>query len=146
MDEENHYELAMGDHGRSGVGQWDIWNAVFGPQGADGYPAPAWDKETGTIDHSVTDQWRAYDLNQHLQANWATLAPQLQGRLHIYVGDDDTSYLNDAVELLEQWLVTADPPADAEIQYGHNQPHCWSPYTSQELVQVMADFMASHPD
>ena len=36
--DENYMELVLGDHGRSG-GQYDIWQAVFGPQGPDGYPA-----------------------------------------------------------------------------------------------------------
>ncbi|HET6587793.1 MAG TPA: hypothetical protein VFG67_08505 [Oleiagrimonas sp.] len=30
MKDENHYELTVGDHSRSG-GQWDIWEATFGP-------------------------------------------------------------------------------------------------------------------
>ena len=51
MEQENHFELALGTRGRSQLGQWDIWQAVFGPQGADGYPAPIWDKQTGEIDH-----------------------------------------------------------------------------------------------
>ena len=37
-EENNAYELALGDHGRSGE-QFDIWQAVYGPVGADGYPA-----------------------------------------------------------------------------------------------------------
>ena len=32
------YEAALGDHGRSGD-QLDIWQAVYSPVGADGYPA-----------------------------------------------------------------------------------------------------------
>ena len=36
-------ELALGSHSRSG-GQFDVWNAVFGPVGADGFPAPVFDK------------------------------------------------------------------------------------------------------
>ena len=49
LEEANHRELALGTHGRSGD-QWDIWQAVFGPVGADGYPKPIWDKLTGEID------------------------------------------------------------------------------------------------
>ena len=36
-EDNNAYELALGDHGRSGE-QFDIWQAVYGPVGADGYP------------------------------------------------------------------------------------------------------------
>ena len=45
----NYMELAQGDHSRSG-GQYDIWQAVFSPVGADGYPKPIFDKVTGAID------------------------------------------------------------------------------------------------
>ncbi|WP_051324427.1 alpha/beta hydrolase-fold protein [Candidatus Solirubrobacter pratensis] len=92
MEDENHYELAIGGRGRSG-GQWDIWEAVYGPQGGDGYPARVWDKLTGEIDHTVAERWRPMDIRDHLVTNWSTLAPKLTGKLHIYVGDDDTYYL-----------------------------------------------------
>ena len=35
--EKSAYELALGDHGRSGE-QFNIWQAVYGPVGEDGYP------------------------------------------------------------------------------------------------------------
>ena len=37
IQDANAYELALGTHGRSGE-QWDIWQAVYGPVGEDGYP------------------------------------------------------------------------------------------------------------
>ena len=58
----NQYELALGDHGRSGE-QFDIWQAVYGPVGEDGYPQPIFDKSAGDIDHHVAEYWREhYDL------------------------------------------------------------------------------------
>ncbi len=47
--EINQYELALGAHSRSGE-QYDIWQAVYGPVGNDGYPQPIFNKETGEID------------------------------------------------------------------------------------------------
>ena len=38
------YEAALGDHGRSGE-QFDIWQAVYSPVGADGYPQPIFNKD-----------------------------------------------------------------------------------------------------
>ncbi len=49
LEEMNRYELVLGTKGRSGD-QWDIWQAVYSPVGADGYPKPIWDKRTGVID------------------------------------------------------------------------------------------------
>merc|ERR1719247_1474148 len=44
VEEMNRRELVLGPHSRS-CGQWDIWEAVFGPRGADGYPARIWCKD-----------------------------------------------------------------------------------------------------
>ena len=125
------YEAALGDHGRSGE-QFDIWQAVYGPVGADGYPQPIFDKETGDIDHATAAYWRDhYDLNAILQRDWETLGPKLQGKLHLYVGADDTYFLNDAVYLMEDFLKTTGTPGhgvpyDGEVKYGPRAEHCWN--------------------
>ncbi|MEK7381066.1 MAG: hypothetical protein AAB075_08670, partial [Gemmatimonadota bacterium] len=107
--------------------QWDIWQAVYSPVGPDGYPKPIWDKVTGTIDHQVAEYWRErYDLSHILQRDWQTLGPKLRGKLKIYVGDMDNYYLNNAVYLVEDFLKTADPPAEAEVDYGDRAEHCWN--------------------
>lgn len=126
-EDNGAYELALGDHGRSGD-QLDIWQAVFGPVGADGYPAQIFDKVTGDIDHSVADYWRKhYDLEALLERDWATLGPQLKGKIHIYVGSDDTYFLNDAVYRMEDFLKsTKDPAYGGEVMYGPRAEHCWN--------------------
>jgi hypothetical protein len=126
-EEANAYELALGDHGRSGE-QYDIWQAVFGPVGADGYPAPIYDKVTGEIDHTVADYWREhYDLEAILERDWTKLGPELAGKIHIYVGSDDTYFLNDAVYLMEDFLnSTKNPPYGGEVTYGPRAEHCWN--------------------
>jgi hypothetical protein len=126
-EEINGYELALGDHGRSGE-QYDIWQAVFGPVGADGYPAPIYDKVTGEIDHKVAEYWREhYDLEAILERDWAKLGPDLEGKIHIYVGSDDTYFLNNAVYLMEDFLKsTKNPPYAGEVLYGPRAEHCWN--------------------
>src|SRR4029079_15909162 len=84
MPDENHYELAVGHRTRSQVGQWDIWNAAFGAQGANCYPLEPWNKVTGAIDHGAVDKWKAMDMSEVLKANWATLGPVLRDKLHIW--------------------------------------------------------------
>ncbi|MGA3008926.1 MAG: hypothetical protein ABSD72_01565 [Terracidiphilus sp.] len=126
-EEINAYELALGDHGRSGE-QYDIWQAVFGPVGTDGYPAPIYDKVTGEIDHKVADYWREhYDLEAILERDWAKLGPDLEGKIHIYVGSEDTYFLNNAVYLMEDFLKsTRSPPYGGEVAYGSRAEHCWN--------------------
>jgi hypothetical protein len=125
------YEAALGDHGRSGE-QLDIWQAVYGPVGPDGYPAQIFNKQTGEIDHKVADYWHEhYDLDAILQRDWDKLGPQLQGKLHIYVGSADTYFLNNAVYLLQDFLdKTGTPghgvPYEGEVKYGERAEHCWN--------------------
>jgi hypothetical protein len=122
----NYQELARGDRSRSGD-QYDIWQAVFGPPGADGYPAPIFDKLTGEIDPKVAAYWREhYDLSHIIARDWATLAPKLRGKIHVYVGSADTYYLTDAVYYAQARLEALQPAYDGEIAYGDRAEHCWN--------------------
>ena len=123
----NQYELALGSHGRSGE-QFDIWQAVYGPVGSDGYPQAIFNKETGDIDPATAAYWKAhYDLSAILQKNWVTLGPKLAGKIHVYVGSADTYFLNDAVYYLEDVLnATTNPPYGGEVKYGDRAEHCWN--------------------
>ncbi len=126
IEQENHLELVLGTHSRSG-GQWDIWQAVYSPVGADGYPQPIWDKLTGDIDPRVARYWLDhFDLGHILARDWATLAPKLRGKITLNVGLSDNYFLNDAVYLVEDFFRTAQPPADAVVDYGARDEHCWS--------------------
>jgi hypothetical protein len=127
MDRENRRELVLGDHGRS-TEQFGIWQAVYSPVGADGYPQPIWDPFTGVIDHTVAKYWKEhYDLRAILQRDWPTLGPKLAGKIHINVGTMDTYYLNNAVLLLQQFMESTKNPHDpGDFHYGIRQPHCWT--------------------
>lgn len=126
VQDSNYMELALGTNSRSG-GQWDIWQAVYSPIGSDGYPKPIWDKFTGKIDHSVAEYWREnYDLGYILKRDWAKLGPKLAGKIHIYVGEADNYFLNNAVYLVEDFLKTTKEPAyGGEVDYEPRAEHCW---------------------
>jgi len=127
LEEMNHYELVLGTKSRSGQ-QWDIWEAVFSPVAEDGYPKPIWHKMTGKIDRSVAMYWREnYDLSYILKRDWAKLGPKLEGKIHIYCGDMDNYYLNNAVYLIEEFLKnTKNPFYGGEVDYGDRAEHCWN--------------------
>ncbi len=127
MQESNYYELALGSKSRSGQ-QWDIWEAVYSPQGADGYPKRIFNKETGEIDPAVAQYWKEhFDLRYILQRDWNTLGPKLQGKIHIFCGDMDNYYLNNAVYLMEDFLkATKSPFFNGEVDYGDRAEHCWN--------------------
>ena len=147
-----HWEEVLGSKGRSGQ-QWAIWQAVYSPVGADGYPAPIWDPLTGDIDPAVAGFWREnYDLRHILERDWATLGPKLVGKLHIYTGDMDSWHLNNSVYLMEDFLEsTTDPYYGGHIEYGDRYEHCWTgvhgePLAIQRLtvIQRFLPQMARH--
>jgi hypothetical protein len=127
MKDYNHMELALGTKGRSGQ-DYDAWQAVYGPMGAEGYPKPIWDKYTGEIDRDVAEYWKEnYDLRYILERDWAILGPKLAGKIHIYTGDMDNYYLNNAVYLMEDFLKgTRNPTYAGEVDYGDRAEHCWN--------------------
>jgi hypothetical protein len=128
LEQMNRLELVLGTHSRSG-GQWDIWEAVYSPVGPDGYPKRIWDKRTGAIDHDVAKFWQEnYDLSFILRRDWSRgLGRKLQGKIHLYVGDMDNYYLNNAVYLVEDFLKsTKSPYYDGEVTYGDRAEHCWN--------------------
>jgi hypothetical protein len=120
--------------------------------GPDGYAAPIWDRITGEIDGDVAEYWREnWDLTHHLVSHWSSIGPSLTGKLHVTVGDMDSYYLNNAVELMEAAAVGLDdPPARASFEYGRKKPHCWigsSPWrpgedlSSAEFVRVVDGYL-----
>jgi hypothetical protein len=145
-EQRNHWELVNGTRGRSGE-QLDIWSAVHGPLGEDGYFKPLFDKRTGVIDPEVAAYWRDnYDLLEHLKRNWATLGPKLVGKLHIYTGTMDNFYLNVAVREMQAWMeTTEDPHYPGFFMYGDGKGHCWSgPLRTAERLKEMASYALQH--
>jgi hypothetical protein len=142
MRQLSQMEAVLGSKGRSGQ-QLDIWQAVYGPVGEDGYPRDIWDKLTGKIDPEVAEYFKEnYDLVHILKRDWKTLGPKLRGKLHVYCGDMDNFYLNEAVYELEEFLEsTKDPNYEGTFGYGRpRKGHGWSPFerATGELERVMA--------
>jgi hypothetical protein len=62
-----------------------------------------------------------------MKRDWNKLGPKLRGRIHIYCGDMDNFYLNDAVYLTEEMLKSLDNPTyDGVVDYGDRAEHCWN--------------------
>lgn len=140
MKDENWYELVVGDRSRSG-GQWDIWEATYSPVGPDGYPRRIWDKQTGAIDKDVAAYWKThYDLRDILERNWTTLGPKVAHKLHVYIGDMDSYYLNMGVRMLDEFFRerTKDPPFTGEVVFEAMAPHCWGPRGADLFAKISA--------
>ena len=144
MRQMSQLEEVLGSHGRSGQ-QFEAWEAVYGPVGADGYPRPLWDKISGKIDPSVAIYMRdhGFDLRYYMETNWATIGPKLVGKLHIYCGDMDNFYLNLAVYKLEDFLRRTNPAYGGSFEYGRPMKgHGWSPLNQAELIKTIANHIS----
>ncbi|MGA8728364.1 MAG: alpha/beta hydrolase-fold protein [Terracidiphilus sp.] len=94
-------ESALGPYG----GQLASFEWVFSPRGPDGRPMQLFNRVTGDIDSQVAAYWRShYDIVHYLNTNWREIGPDLQGKIHLMVGTDDTFYLDGAAHSLQATL------------------------------------------
>ncbi len=94
-------ERVLGSYG----GQLASFEWVFSPRGEDGRPVPMFDRDTGAVDPAVVAYWRDhYDIAYRLQQHWPQLKPDLDGKIHLYVGTADTFYLDGSAHKLKTVL------------------------------------------
>ena len=63
-----------------------------------------------------------------MQRDWEKgLGQKLRGKIHIYVGEADNYFLNNAVYLVEDFLKsTKNPPYEGVVDYEPRAEHCWN--------------------
>ncbi|MBN8265075.1 MAG: enterochelin esterase, partial [Xanthomonadales bacterium] len=94
-------------------GQLASFEWVFSPRGADGRPMPMFDRGTGQVDPMVVAYWRThYDIAERIRRDWPRLKPDLDGKLHVYVGTADTFYLDGGARKLKDTLDAVGARAD----------------------------------
>jgi pimeloyl-ACP methyl ester carboxylesterase len=118
-------------------GQFQSFEAVFSPRGADGKPLRLWDRETGKVDPRVAQAWRNYDIRQILESNWQQLEPKLAGKLTIICGDADTFYLERAVMRVKD--VLAKLGSDASVVIVPDAGHGLTPLVHQQVAEQIAE-------
>lgn len=102
-------------------GQLASFEWVFSPRGVNGRPLPLFDRQTGRVFPDVAQAWQKYDLSAVVKRNWKAFGPQLIGKLHVTVGEEDPFYLDRPARLLERTL--DDLGARASITYQPTQAH-----------------------
>lgn len=108
-------EVVMGRGGQLGS-----FEAVFSPRGTDGQPVRLWDRKTGAVRTDVAKEWEKYDIRLVLERNWDKLGPKLKGKLHVYMGDVDTFFLDGAVRYLKESLAALKSDAVVEMFPGRD--------------------------
>ena len=107
--------------------------------GRDGYPARAWDKRHGRDRPRGVRALARDGPARPRRAQLADARADLVGKLHIWTGDDDTYYLENAVKLLEQLVRGRSArPRQATIEYGYERPHCYTPFADNQSL-ITAD-------
>lgn len=151
MPQENHFELALGTNSRS-FDQWDIWNAVYGVQGLNGYPLDPWEKVDGTIDTDTAALWKPMDLTDYLTSNWSSshdLGHALEGRIHVSVGSHDNYYLDGGVKLFKKAVEDLGGPdwATVTVIPGANHGGYYNRLSFSAYMAEVAKWVADHaPD
>ncbi|WP_232821121.1 alpha/beta hydrolase-fold protein [Dyella sp. C11] len=111
-------EQVLGPYG----GQLSSYEWVFSPRNVDGTPMKLFDRFTGEVDPAVRDYWiEHYDIAHYVQQNWPSLKADLDGKIHIAVGTDDTWYLDGAVHKFQ--VVLQSLHARADIRFLPNKAH-----------------------
>jgi hypothetical protein len=118
-------------------GQLHSFEAVFSPRGRDGKPVLLWDRDTGEIDTEVARTWEKYDIRLVLERNWNELEPKLRGKLHVFMGDRDTFYLEGATILLKESLERLGSDAVVEIHPGKDHSNLITPELRNRIRQEM---------
>jgi hypothetical protein len=100
--QEAAMEHAIDPTGRSGQ-QWAAWNAMFSLKDSEtGLPQPLFDWKTGKINGSVIRNWGRYDITRMVQRRWRTLEPVVLNDVRLVCGEEDSFFLNRAVEKFKQ--------------------------------------------
>jgi hypothetical protein len=129
----NDMEVVMGRGG-----QLFSFEAVFSPKGRDGKPMPLWNRETGAIDPHVAQAWQRYDIRMILERDWKTLGPKLAGKLHVYMGDEDTFYLEGATRLLQTSQKKLGSDAKIELFSGRDHGNLMDAAMRKRIASEMA--------
>jgi len=96
-------------------GQMQSFEAVFGGRGPDGKPMQVWNREDGSINKEVVEQWKRYDISKILTTHWEIIEDQLAGKIHVYMGDEDTFYLEEATIKLKEEMENLGSDAVIEL-------------------------------
>ncbi len=123
-------------------GQLSSFEAVFGQRGPTGKPAELWDRTTGAINRDVANTWKEYDINLYCKKNWSTIGPKLSGKLHVYMGDADTFYLEGAVKLFKQTMEELGSDAKVELFAGKDHGSLMDSKMRSRIAKEMSEAAA----
>jgi hypothetical protein len=98
------------------------FDAAFSRRSNDGQPQHFFDWDTGVINSEVATYWEKHDLSKVVSRLDRKKWKLLQGKIHVYVAEDDSFGLNRPVHSFQKILQNKD--VDSDIRFlpsgGHN--------------------------
>ena len=68
-----------------------------------------------------------FDILEYLKKHWPTVGPQLDDKIHVYMGDMDNFFLDRATPELQAWMqTTTNPRNPGYFVWGDQRGHCYS--------------------
>lgn len=128
-----------------GVAQFDSFDEVFSPRGSDGKPKQLFDRHTGVIDETVAKYWELHwDIDHRLLDRWPQDGAQLRGKIHVFVGTDDTFHLDGPVHRMDDELKQLG--ADAHITFVPGANH-WTIFDYQHdlIAEIIREMTQAVP-
>ena len=118
LEDMNRLELVLGTQEPLGPAVGHLGGRVFAGSAPTAIRSGSGTSATGAIDRRSPNTGRSTTTSRYiLQRDWARIGKKLEGKIHLYVGDMDNYYLNNAVYLMEDFLKrTKDPSYGGEVE------------------------------
>jgi S-formylglutathione hydrolase FrmB len=112
------------------------FDATFSKRDSNGQPQHLFDWDSGAVNPEAAKSWAAHDLSKVVSRLSRQKRKSLQGKIHIYVAEDDTFGMNKPVQAFQKILKNKGVNADIRFPRsgGHN---IWT----AELLKIIHDDM-----
>ncbi len=102
--------------------QFKTWESTYGKKDKSGHYYQLFDRETGAINPKVAEQWKKYDISLIIKAKPSYYQEKLEGKLHIFVSNDDDYGLGESVRLFKKVADSLEIKTDIQFfdGLGHN--------------------------
>lgn len=118
-------------------GQQQSFEAEFGLPDKSGRPRRLFDVVSGKIDKAVVNSWKPYDMALYVKSHADKLRKQLNGPVHLFVGDNDNFLLNEPALLFGEKIKSLNLPVHVDIVPGADHFQVRSPAVVEQIQREM---------
>ncbi|MFM7152462.1 MAG: hypothetical protein ACKO23_21755, partial [Gemmataceae bacterium] len=91
------------------------------------------------------ESWKKYDIRMRLERNWPDLERKLRGKIHVYMGDKDTFYLESSTVLLRDSLRALNSDAKVELFPDKDHGSLMDDVMRKRIAEEMAATLSASP-